>query len=271
MNDQKMHLDIVLRTHSTHSLINSPRIVSEDLSEIKLRCISSLFQSAKQAIQHGLNINIRVLDDHSTEEFLTAISALAKKFDLEVDLENLLGVGFNNSAYQQFLEASRVSGLVYVVEDDYFHSDDAILEMYSAYHYFKNFIPFNEVAIFPYDCPDRYDLNREPNKPCRLFYGNGRYWKTVTSTTNTIFCNSEVIRNYFPIYEKLALEYPKVNESNTINTLYNDLISHAGPVTVFSPIPSLAIHMSYEEPITLTTKLNNWKVDWENYGVSNDN
>jgi hypothetical protein len=73
-----------------------------------------------------------------------------------------------------------------------------------------------------------------------------------------------VFKAYFPVFKKLALGYGYgVEESDTINHLYNNLVEHGGPVTLFSPIPSLAVHLSYEAPTEITTEMFNWKTRWE--------
>lgn len=264
-------LNIILRSHSRGSIVNSNRIVSDDLTTLKFKCVASLFNSTIAARTLGLDVQLTMLDDHSSEDFLARVQAYSDKIGLGVELIQLEESGYNNSAYQQYVKAREAKYLVYIVEDDYFHAPEAILELWNSYHYFREFVPFGELGIFPYDCPDRYDINREYIQPTKLFYGNGRYWRTITQTTITAMYSADSIRRHFPIFEKLALEYPKVNESNTINLLYNNLVQYAGPITMFSPIPSLAIHMSYEKPITLTSSMNDWNSAWNNFEVSNDN
>jgi hypothetical protein len=254
--------DVILRTHSKGSIENAKRIVDDELEQLKLKCIFSLFRSCANAIASGLPITITLFDDHSSSSFIDKLPSLSSQFNLKVDVINLEETGYNNSAFQQYKKASQCEYLTYIVEDDYFHSEDAIAELWNSFHYFTKFIPFGEVGIFPFDCPDRYDIQREPISSCKLFYGNGRYWKTVKHTTITSLYHSHTIRRYFPIFEKLALDYPKVNESNTINLLYNNMVEHDGPITMFSPIPSLAIHMSYDEPISINTSMFNWKEQW---------
>jgi hypothetical protein len=202
------------------------------------------------------------LDDHSSDSFLSKLSELILKFDFRVDLVNLEESGYKNSAFQQYKKASECEYLTYIVEDDYFHSDDAITELWNSFHYFSQIASFNEVGIFPFDCPDRYNIQRESLSASKIFYGNNRYWRTTKHTTITSLYHSNTIRRYFPVFEKLALEYPQVNESNTINLLYNNMVDYGGPITMFSPIPSLAIHMSYEEPLSINTSMFNWKEKW---------
>lgn len=257
-----MILDIILRTHSDTSIVKSPRIVSDPLPELKLKCIKSLVKAANFASAVNISARVIVFDDHSSEEFLTALSAILSDCINPVEIINLQERGFNNSAHKQFLKATESEYLVYLVEDDYFHAENAIVEMWNAYHFFKQRQPFSEVSIFPYDCPDRYDQAREAMSPTMLFKGGERYWRTVTQTTNTMFISAESIRKYFKVFETLALEYPKVNESNTINLLYNNGVTHGGPITVYSPIPSLAYHMSYETPVVLTNSMRDWKEEW---------
>ena len=62
---------------------------------------------------------------------------------------------------------------------------------------------------------------------------------------------------------KLALEYPNVNEQHTINRLYRSFSNMGGPLTCFNPIPSLAYHLSYAEPVAIKTDNLNWKALWD--------
>ena len=67
------------------------------------------------------------------------------------------------------------------------------------------------------------------------------------------------------MYEKLALLYPTENEGTTINKLYKSFGKIDGNITVFSPIPSLAYHLSYQEPTVIMTDTLQWRDIWGKY------
>ena len=73
------------------------------------------------------------------------------------------------------------------------------------------------------------------------------------------------MRQYWRIFEHLAVNFGKditVTEDTTINRLWNNTVDVGGPICLFSPIPSLAIHVAYHEPLLLKTNLNDWKSDY---------
>lgn len=251
-------MHVILRTCQNSLLknaIHDTRICGNDRELMIYKCLQSLVES----IQHyGQGARLTILDDHSDEPVLDNIKAIAGQVDATViSLEER---GFNYSAFMQFDMAAKTDGLVYTVEDDYLHTKDCLREMENAYGHFKGMLPLNEVAIHPYDCQDRYKYV----VPCKIFYGGNRYWRTIKSSTNTIMASGSVFKAYFPVFKKLALGYGfGVEESDTINHLYNNLVEHGGPVTLFSPIPSLAVHLSYEAPTEIKTEMFNWKTRWD--------
>lgn len=235
------------------------RICGSDRREMILKCLNSLVNSI---VHSKLNIKLIVLDDASDEDFIEEvkhyISACRSEF---ISLDCSEGVkSFNWSAYQQFKLASEVDGLVYSVEDDYLHAEDAIESMLTAYGYLQNRFNQDTVMIFPFDCPFRYEQGRE--EPTFLLHDGKRYWRQVKHTTNTFLVHSSVLKKHFEVFKKLALEYPSVNEQHTINMLYKGF-GYEAPITVFNPIPSLAYHLSYADPVEIKTPLN-WRDIWNN-------
>lgn len=261
-----MHLDIIVRTCSKRSVDNNgkKRIVNESRSEMIIKCLDSLIKSANNCKR---DITIKVLDDHSDDAFMIGLGVVCNKSVHPVTIELLEGEGFNNSAYQQFLAGVNCKELVYFVEDDYFHTEDAIEAMMSFWEsgVSNDYKKFNAMTITPYDCPHRYWPTLI--EPTLLFYQGNRYWRTVKHTSNTIMIHSIVLNSFFKIFENLALGYPAVKESDTINFLYSDLVNHGGPIACFSPIPSVAYHMSYENepPNDINTKHTSWKEEWDSY------
>lgn len=261
-------LDIILRTCAsvsapTFSAMPSHRICGDDRGLMIQKCLVSLVASVNFA-DH--DIKLIILDDHSGEEFLAKMHSILKACNKPYEVVSLEERGFNQSAYQQFLYAKQARELVYTVEDDYLHTRDAIKEMIYAYYHFKMKVGENAVAIYPFDCNHRYRDGQV--RPCRIFYRNKRYWRTNLSSANTLFTHVEVFRKYFPIFETLALEYPHKDEGDTINALYANMVDVTGPVTLFTPMPSLAVHLTYEEPLEITTEMFDWREVWDAIDVS---
>jgi len=262
-----MKLDVILRTCKKSTLENnlkdkSPqyhRICGDDREKMIFRCIKSLIKSISKS-EH--DIKLTVLDDNSDVNFLIKLDKLLSSCSKSVDLIQLDESGFNNSAYQQFKLASECKDLVYTVEDDYLHEEDAIDNMIVAYNYFFSVFKLGTV-IFPFDCPFRYESGKEEHT--LLLHDGTRYWRQVKHTSYTILTHSSIFKKHLDVFSKLALEYPKVNEEHTINKLYKSVISNEGELCVFNPIPSVAYHLSYQEPVSIKTTHLNWKNLWDNY------
>jgi hypothetical protein len=255
-------IHVILRTcYRSLLTLSRPRICGSDRKEMILKCLHSLVVSCNHS---KLELKLTILDDNSDEDIVENIKEKLKLLNSPSEFVSLKVRGFNNSAYEQFYLAAQHDGLVYTVEDDYLHTEDAILEMYNAYNYFKGGVDLKEIAIFPFDCQDRYVQGHE--WPCRIFHFNDRFWRTNNHTSNTIFTQGYIFRRYFDLFKTLALNYGKDQnavEDNTINRIWANLVTSQGNVALFSPIPSLAVHLTYEEPKKITTVMNDWREQWD--------
>lgn len=260
-----MNLTVILRTCLKSKLDAGVdpkfvRICGDDRKQMIYKCLRSLVKSIESC---SVPVRLIILDDGSDSEFLNGVGKITESCDVElVDLQAPDGVAsFNHSAYEQFRLASEVDGLVYSVEDDYLHDENAIESMLMAYAHLSHRFNNDKIVIFPFDCPFRYEIGRE--EPTFLLHDGDRYWRNVAQTTNTFLTHGSYIKEYFPVYEKLALEYPNVNESDTINRLYRSMANPTAQLTAFNPIPSLAYHLSYAEPVAIKTGNLNWKTIWQ--------
>lgn len=259
-----MKLTVILRTCLKSKLDAGVdpkfvRICGADRREMVLKCLKSLVISINRC---SVPVKLIILDDGSDEDFLQEMGEITQHCDADlVRLEAPEGVAsFNHSAYEQFRLASEVDGLVYSVEDDYLHDENAIESMLMAYAHLSHRFSNDKIVIFPFDCPFRYEIGRE--EPTFLLHDGDRYWRNVAQTTNTFLTYGAYIKENFSVYEKLALEYPNVNEQHTINRLYRSMANPNAQLTAFNPIPSLAYHLSYAEPVSIKTANLNWKDIW---------
>lgn len=259
-----MNLTVVLRTCLKSKLDagvdpNFVRICGPDRRTMVLKCLRSLVAAIKNC---SADVRLVILDDGSDDAFLYALKKYTSVCStVIVSLEPEEGVpSFNHSAHQQFKLASEVDGLVYSVEDDYLHTEDALETMLTAYRHLSTRFPQDKVVIFPFDCPFRYEAGRE--EPTVLLHDGTRYWRQVGHTTNTFLTHGAYVKEHFPVYAKLALEYPAVNEQHTINRLYRSFSNMGGQLTVFSPIPSVAYHLSYASPVGIKTPHLGWESLW---------
>jgi hypothetical protein len=261
-----MKLEIILRTHDRSNVHDhGPRYCGFDKTTLITGCLKSLVNSANQVKNH--QIYFKILDDHSSEEFVSSIDTIFQESNWDYELHRLSRPGFNFSALKQFEFAKNSNAdLIYSIEDDYLHCPSAINEMLDSYEIFTSKTG-SEIVIFPFDLPDDYG----PKWMERSFvvHGSNRHWRTGTWTTNTFMLRPEVIKKHWPLFEKLALEYnPDYSDPNVVhvdegNTICEIWRNHA---IKFSPIPSLALHMQFD---TQKDPFIDWQKWWREYTTCN--
>lgn len=254
-----MKLDIIVRTHSRGN-IHTPdkwgeRYASASKAEVLLRCVNSLIVSINQA---EADIRVWVVDDNSDDDSLKILRAILEKCRYPTQLTSLPPEkrGVQGSALA-FFGAGREHGreVVYFVEDDYLHAPSAIAEMIAEYQQFKKNAGGREVALYPCDYTDRY--LPDGIELSYIVYGAKRHWRTIVHSTGTCMLSHKLLLEQWHHFEKLAKNFPldpAITEENTINTLWRE---HA---ILFSPIPSLALHMQFEQH---KDPFIDWKAWWE--------
>jgi hypothetical protein len=254
-------IDIILRTHSFIDIHPNPtpRYCGADKTTLIEKCVKSLVQSANK---YDGKIKFIWFDDHSSQDMIDRVFAVFSKSKHEVEFHPLEQRGWNASGLAQF-DAGRGSSadLVYFVEDDYLHYPTAIEEMVNAYRLFKRNLG-TEVAIHPYDDPDNY-LPLFIDE-CRVVLGKNRHWRTNKYSTFTFMCNPEIVRKFWSRFYTVATEYMtewgeknEIQEGTTINHIWR------WEVKLFTPIPSVALHMGYERQLD---PFIDWKSLWDSVG-----
>lgn len=269
-----MQLDIYMRTCAPHGVpygnveSSHNRICGNDREEMILKCVSSLVESANNVTD--CIVTITVFDDHSPETFLDKLNSILSKCNHKTNIASLSEHGFHYSAFFQIKTAAALAqDLVYLVEDDYLHDKDSLNVMINAWKHFSTNTPaFKEVALFPYDCEERYG----EAQPCRIFHYGDRYWRTTWASSQTVLMHRDTLRKYLDVFLHLATQYgiDGVTEANTINRLWNSAVMDAGPIYLFSPIPSTAVHLSYMPPHDVNTRMFDWKKAYDEQGILSD-
>ena len=256
-------LDIIIRTHDKSNVSKFPRFISVSKKELIEGCITSLINSANQCKN---KINIIVLDDHSSQEFLHNLHNILKTSRHSTKIILLEEGGPNQSALSQFEYCKNsTADLVYSVEDDYLHSPSALYEMLSEYDYLSSKYNLPQpLCIFPWDEPETYEPKH--NTPELIMRGQYRHWKTGWGTTFTMMTSPKVFQDHWNLFEKLATEYKEwdgtgnkndtIHEGNTISYIWSKHIIR------INPIPSLVLHMqsSLQEDSYI-----DWKYWWNTY------
>jgi hypothetical protein len=241
-----MNLEIILRTHDqSNAHKDRERYCGLDKTTLVTKCVGSLVNAANQVKDHV--INFKILDDHSSKELIDNLHSIMAKSNWGYELFHMEEPGYNYSALKQFEYArDSYADVIYSVEDDYLHCPSALVEMLENYTLFKAKTG-KDIVLWPFDFPD--DYNPAPSQPAFIVYGTQRHWRTGFWTTNTFMVSPELLVDHWPVFEKLAREYnsdysrppPHVHEGNTICQIWQNYAIR------FSPIPSLALHMQFDQ------------------------
>lgn len=260
-----MKLHIIIRTHDGKNIHgDKPRYINVPKKDLIIGCLSSLINSANLIKEYSIHFTI--LDDHSSFSLISSLCSIFKYSNHSWELISLKGRGFNHSGYIQFLTCrDSDADLVYSVEDDYLHQENAVSEMLFTYEYLKSYYHLKkEVCLFPFDNPEDY----EPNQlyPGRVFRTPSMHWKEGIWTTFTMMTTPKVFKEHWKTFEKLALQYKPVaigddlnklvDEGNTIGNIWKK------DVIRINPIPSLALHVQFEKQRDLHINHMEW---WNKY------
>jgi hypothetical protein len=250
-------LDVVLRTCSrVHALSPRPRMAGLQKVDVVQRCLRSLGRSMTMVPGHQELLRLTVIDDASDPEHVASWQAILRDLGLVatwIRTDSRSGA----TSFHAAIEAVRSvqPRAVYFVEDDYLHYQAAVERLLQAYDVLQMVTPRGEVAITPYDCPDRY--TRTPY-PSSIRFAVDRYWRTVRHTTGTFMISGATLQRHWELYTKFG-QYgidPQVNEDTTINLVYSQ-------IPCFSPIPTLAIHLQYQETLPLLLPAGSWRELWD--------
>ena len=247
---------VVLRTCArVHSLTPRPRIMSIEKPELILRSLRSFCRSSRTVVGVQDRLELHVVDDASGPELVDLWQMEARNSDLPVQwhrIDSRAGAPSFDAAIDIALCSN--CELVYFLEDDYLHYQESVPCLLESHSELRRAVPDGEIALTPYDCPDRY---LRPPYPTTLRYAAERYWRTVRHTTGTFLVSKPTLEKHLPLYRRFAT-YGRdgtVSEDSTINHVYRD-------VPCYSPIPTLAIHLQYEETIPLVLPPGGWISLW---------
>lgn len=236
------NLLVILRTCTTVNMVNDRglgRYIKVPKKELVNKCVSSLVNSINNV--QGHQIELAVLDDHSTTESLEEIRNIVSncKYPSRViSITGGTGNGFSMGEVYKLVERD-ATDLWYHVEDDYLHTPTAIQDMLDTITQLEDQTDLM-VAINPHDDVWRY---LEPYSSY-ILHGPHRHYRTVQHTTFTCLASKSIFnkyKNHFLNLVKLASENADWVENKSINQVWQQ-----PDVSLFSPIPSLAFHIMDE-------------------------
>jgi hypothetical protein len=230
-------LTIVARTCGRVFAIHGSRYIQKSKPELINICISSLVESINNVYEH--DIELYVLDDHSAPECVEDIKTILNKCKFPtyfIPVED--GTGASHTCYKVYeLVEQKATDLWYHVEDDYLHYPTAINDMIETIDQFEENTG-NMIAINPHDDPHRYIHQIYDSI---ILFGPNRHYRTVKHSTYTCMASKAIYDTYRDWFQMSAEWILRKGEDEHINQVW-----HQPDVMMFSPIPSVALHLSDE-------------------------
>ena len=251
---------------------NKKRIFEKDKIEYTLRTINSIIRSINSSIQlKNLKIGFKIIDHGSNNENLGKMHDLFKEKNFKFDLMSLdilkYGKNIKNknqknetvtknqisnmaNIHQSLVESKKCEDLVYFVEDDYIHAENAMEEMVLTYERIASQIN-KELIICPADYPYLYTKADST----QIFLGNRYHWRKVSETLCTFLTSTKIINQYWDVYKSMC-ELEHYPFEKPLHDIYEKEIC-------LSPIPSLAMHCTNINSIFGLSPNIDWKKLWD--------
>ena len=269
-------LDVIIKTCTSINLVNQSkeRIFGEKKSEYTFRSINSIIKNINFAkkIMPNILFRIFVVDHNSNINDLKIIEKKLIHSKISYEIINLNIAEFKNkiqkinqknekvgenmfstmsSIYKSFLLArENCNDLVYFVEDDYIHQDEAISEMLFTYERISSQSK-KELIICPSDYPFLYNKVEKT----QIFLGNKRHWRTTEETLLTFMISKKLIEKYWKSFENMCQF-----ENSPFEKPLHEMYEHE---LCLSPIPSLAMHCTNINSVFGLPPNFDWKKIWE--------
>ncbi len=249
INNKINSLRIILRTCTSELIMdqNKRRIFDEEKNEYTFRTLRSLIKSINKASSEFKNIKFELIvtDTDSPKEDTDKIKEILNKSNIDnkfqsINLEDFKDkikpgyskAKFSNMAnfYTSLMIANKESAdIIYFVEDDYLHSEDAIKEMIFAYEKLSTIFS-KDLVLLPSDYPYLY----AKDEATKIYLGENYHWRLVSESLVTFMTSKSVIEENYNNLEKMGIEWTDPWEK----PLHN--IYKLNPC--LSPVPSLAVH-----------------------------
>ena len=263
-------LDIIIRTCASVNMLtqNKKRLFEKEKKEYSLRSLVSICKNISNLKKEFKNLNIflKVIDDNSQKNIINEINRICIENNINYEVSNLNISKYKDSmkfkdnkrmlAHNSHIFQSKEFAiksdfdLLYFVEDDYIHEDDALVEMIYSYQKFSSQLN-DEVILCPADYPYLYvETNNTKN-----FIGFKKHWRLIDQTLCTYLISKETLEKFWPYYEDMFL--------NTYDPYEKPLHEIYKKINCFSPMPSLALHLTNLNSIYGLSPLKDWVKIWE--------
>ena len=242
-------LKIILRTCTSELIMdqNKRRIFDKEKNEYTFRTLKSLIKSINKAslIFKNIKFDLLVTDTNSPKEDINKIQEMLNKSNIEnkfksIDLDSFkdkIKSGYSKAKFSNmanFYTSLKIANeesadIIYFVEDDYLHSEDAITEMIFAYEKFSTIFS-RDLVLLPSDYPYLYTKD----EATKIYLGEKYHWRLVSESLVTFMTSKSVIDENYNNLKKMGIEWTDPWEK----PLHN--IYKSNPC--LSPVPSLAVH-----------------------------
>ena len=247
---------------------NKKRLFEKEKKEYSLRSLNSICINIKNVQKKMKNINffLKIIDDNSKPEIIKLQKKIAIKNNILFEISNLNidkykdKMKFSNSkrmlAHNAHIYQSKEFALnsnydlIYFLEDDYLHHHDAIEEMIFSYEKFST-IYKKDIIMCPADYPFLYNKLEQTN----ILTGYKKHWRRVNESLCTYLVSRNTLKVNWKIYEKMFL--------NNFNPYEKPLHSLYKKIECFSPIPSLALHMTNVNSAYGLSPMVDWLEVWK--------
>ncbi len=234
-------LDIILKICTRVHLVSQSkkRVFEEKKSEYTFRTVNSLIKSAQDLSKkyNNLKIKFQIIDVNSEESDVIEILSKIKKANFETqrfsvkvndnDGDNMLST--MASIRKSFECIKNCNDLIYFVEDDYIHKNNALTEMVLAYEKFSSIFK-NEIFVLSTDYPYLYKSLSNSN----ILIGENIHWRSVKESLLTFMTSKQMVEKYYEKFIDMA-----TRESNPFEKNLHEIYEKE---RCFSPIPTLSIH-----------------------------
>ncbi len=264
-------LKIILRSCTSELIMdqNKKRIFDNEKNEYSFRTLRSLIKSIHVASNKFKNIKFEIIvtDTNSPKKDIDQIKKILEQSNLQnqfisINLEkfkNKIKDGYSNAKFSNManfynslmIAKNEEADIIYFVEDDYIHADNALEEMIFAYEKF-NTIFSKDLVLLPSDYP--YLYSKDENT--KIYLGEKHHWRLVSESLVTFMTSKKLIEKYYDNLEKMGIEWNDPWEE-PLHKIYKT-------TPCLSPVPSLAIHCANINSIFGISPLVDAKKLWEN-------
>ena len=269
-------LTIIFRScTNVHMLTqNKKRLFDKKKSEYTFRSLNSIIVSSKNARKKfpKIKLNIIVIDHNSKIEDIKQIKEQLNKSSLENSFISLNVNEFSDNikkinAKNESVTVNQISNmaninksliiakdqcndLIYFVEDDYIHNDDAISEMIFSYERISSQLN-NELILCPTDYPYLYTKLDSTN----IFLGSSIHWRKIDESLCTFLTSKFILDKYWKEFVAMC-KYEHYPFEQPLHNIYK-------VECCLSPLPSLAIHLTNINSIFGLSPNVDWKKIWD--------